>query len=237
MTKDEVMPTDKWEFDKDVTEAFDDMLARSIPQYEVMRKAVYALACYFIQPHTAVVDMGSSRGEAVADLIDKYALKNRFYLLEVSEPMLEALQERFAHYINLNSVSVNNCDLRQDFPPVDASVVLSILTLQFTPIEYRQQILRNVYDSLTPDGSFILVEKVLGDTAQLDEMMVDIYYQLKQLNGYNKEQIERKRLALEGVLVPVTASWNVELLRSAGFRKVDCFWRWCNFAGWIAIKD
>jgi tRNA (cmo5U34)-methyltransferase len=108
--------------------------------------------------------------------------------------------------------------------------------LQFTPIEYRQTILQRVYDSLLPGGAFVLVEKVLGDSSEIDTMMVDLYYKLKAENGYNKEQIERKRLSLEGVLVPVTASWNIELLRSAGFRKVDCFWRWMNFAGWVAIK-
>ncbi|GAB7188362.1 hypothetical protein ATKI12_8193 [Kitasatospora sp. Ki12] len=29
---------------------------------------------------------------------------------------------------------------------------------------------------------------------------------------------------------------NVELLGQAGFQRVDCFWRWMNFAGWIAVK-
>jgi tRNA (cmo5U34)-methyltransferase len=66
--------------------------------------------------------------------------------------------------------------------------------------------------------------------------MVDLYYKMKSDNGYSQEQIERKRLSLEGVLVPVTAKWNEELLKQAGFKYIDCFWRWMNFAGWIAIK-
>lgn len=233
---DEVMPQGAWAFDGDVTAVFDDMLARSIPQYETMRRAVFDLSCLYIQPHTAIVDMGASRGEACAALIDKYALQNRFYLLDVSAPMLAVMQERFQHYINLNSVAVSHCDLRYEFPPVDASLVLSVLTLQFTPIEYRQRILQRVYDSLIPGGAFILVEKLLGGTAVIDEVMVKVYYALKRENGYTPEQIERKRLSLEGVLVPVTARWNEELLRMAGFRQIDCFWRWMNFAGWVAIK-
>ena len=43
-------------------------------------------------------------------------------------------------------------------------------------------------------------------------------------------------LDLEGVLVPITAKWNEQLLGSAGFKKIDCFYRYLNFAGWIAIK-
>jgi hypothetical protein len=76
----------------------------------------------------------------------------------------------------------------------------------------------------------------VGATAELDSQMVARYYDLKGANGYSPEQIERKRLSLEGVLVPVTAKWNEELLHGAGFQQVDCFWRWMNFAGWIALK-
>jgi tRNA (cmo5U34)-methyltransferase len=36
--------------------------------------------------------------------------------------------------------------------------------------------------------------------------------------------------------VPVTAAWNEDLLQQAGFRHVECFWRWLNFGGWIAVK-
>ena len=53
---------------------------------------------------------------------------------------------------------------------------------------------------------------------------------------YTQEEIDRKRLSLEGVLVPVTAAWNEDMLRREGFRNVDCFWRWMNFAAWVAVK-
>ena len=230
------MPDAPWTFDADVTAAFADMLERSIPQYAVMREAVFHLACRYIQPHTAVVDLGSSRGDAVAALVEKYGMVNRFHLTDVSEPMLAALQERFAHDITLGSVRVQRCDLRSEFPLCEPSVVLCILTLQFTPIEYRQQIVQTMYDQLLPGGALILVEKVLGANAAINQAMVDVYYSMKRENGYSDEQIQRKRMALEGVLVPVTASWNEALVQQAGFRQVDCFWRWMNFAGWLAVK-
>ncbi len=45
-----------------------------------------------------------------------------------------------------------------------------------------------------------------------------------------------EHFALEGVQVPVTAKWNEDLLRAAGFRNVECYWRWMNFAAWVAVK-
>lgn len=227
---------DKWEFNQEVTDIFDDMLSRSIPQYEEMRNLVYQLACKFVQPHTAIVDLGCSRGGAIASLVDKFGALNHFVGIEISPSMLEAARLRFKNLIDTDVVEIRELDLREDYPHVKSSVTLCILTLQFTPIEYRQKILKNIYDHLTTNGILILVEKVLGSNAEINDLMVESYYELKKQNGYTEEEITRKKLALEGVLVPVTASWNEEMLRATGFSKIDCFWRWMNFAGWIAIK-
>jgi tRNA (cmo5U34)-methyltransferase len=233
---DRTMPSGPWRFDADVTDAFADMLARSIPQYEVMRRAVFDLGSRYVRPSTDVVDLGASRGEALDPFVRRFGAYNRHVAVEVSGPMREALKERFAGYLPSGVVTVRDDDLRHAFPPVKASLILSVLTLQFVPIEHRQRLVQKVYDHLLPGGAAIVVEKVLGATAGLDEAFVDVYYALKRENGYSQDAIDRKRLSLEGVLVPVTASWNEELLRMAGFREVDCFWRWANFAGWIAVR-
>ena len=55
--RDAVIPKEKWEFDADVAECFDDMLARSIPQFDVMRKACFDIGCTFRKPNTDIVDL------------------------------------------------------------------------------------------------------------------------------------------------------------------------------------
>jgi tRNA (cmo5U34)-methyltransferase len=71
----------------------------------------------------------------------------------------------------------------------------------------------------------------------LNDLLVDLYYELKGKNGYTEEQINSKRKSLEGILVPVTSDWNEQLLVNAGFDHVECFWRSLNFSGWIALKN
>jgi len=234
--KDEITATGKWEFDDDVTKAFDDMLKRSIPQYDIMRKAVFDIGCKFVKQGTDIVDLGTSRGESVDALIKKFGAWNRFHLVDRSPAMLTILKDRYKGYIESGVVNVRDTDLRSDFPSVRASLVQSVLTIQFIPIEYRQRIIQSIYNSLNPGGAFIIVEKLLGNTSDLNDLMVNLYYNLKRENKYTDDQIERKRLSLEGVLVPVTARWNEELLSQAGFREVDCFWRWMNFAAWVAVR-
>lgn len=228
------MPDGRWAFDEKVTAVFDDMLARSIPQYEVMRDACFEVGRRHIKPNTQVIDMGCSRGDALARFVEQPNQNIEFIGLEISRPMLEAASQRFK---GSNNVCIVEHDLRNPLPYRFASLTLAVLTLQFTPIEYRQRIIRDVYNATVPGGAFILVEKILGATADIDRLMVDTYYDLKRHNGYSEDQIQRKRISLEGVLVPVTAAWNEQLLSQAGFSQIDCFWRWMNFAGWIAIRD
>lgn len=227
---------DRWEFDESVVRVFDDMLERSIPQYRVMREAVYTLGRRFVQPKTVILDLGCSRGEAMAPFIQEFGAHNRYVGLDVSQPMLAAARERFAGLIQCGVVDIREHDLRQGVPAEPASLILAVLTIVFTPIEYRQRIVSDAYATLQPGGAFIMVEKILGSGAQLADLFIDVYHDLKAANGYTREEIERKRASLEGVQVPVTAAWNEELLRRAGFTQVDCFWRWMNFAGWIAVK-
>lgn len=227
--------TDKWQFDEEVTAIFEDMLERSIPDYYNMRELVHKLTKKYARPNTVILDLGCSTGGAIKKAISE--LPDNFFIgIEISEPMRRKAKESFR---GIDRVTILNHDLRNGLPKIEekVSVILSVLTIQFTPIEYRLNIIKDVYKTLSNGGVFIFVEKVLGETAEIDNTLVELYYNLKGENGYTHEKIQKKRKSLEGVLVPVTSSWNIELLRKSGFQNIDCFWRNLNFAGYIAIKQ
>ena len=228
--KDKVMPEGKWQFDQEVTNCFDDMLSRSIPGYTDMRELVTRIGRRYLQPNSYIMDIGCSNGNAIAPFIRAYGDEYGYIMLDTSKPMIEEVRKRFGN------VDAREYDITNGLPDARCSLILSILTLQFTPIEYRQKIVSEVYNKLNNGGAFILVEKVLGNTNDIDDMLVDEYYRIKSENLYTQEQIAAKRKSLEGVLVPITASWNEQMLHGVGFTKVDCFWRYLNFAGWIAVK-
>jgi tRNA (cmo5U34)-methyltransferase len=236
---DNTLPEGKWTFDAEVTDVFEDMLKRSIPQYDVMRQAVFHLACSFLDKYDDgwVVDLGCSRGDTLAPLVEKYGERLRYFGCDVSKPMLEACRLRFEALIEHEVVRIASLDLRREYPGVPARVTTAVLCLQFIPLEYRQRLVGEAYRQTLPGGAFIIVEKVLGNSASLNDLMTAEYLAMKSRNDYTQEQIDRKRLSLEGVLVPVTSRWNEELLRQAGFRDIDCFWRWMNFSGWVAVKE
>lgn len=230
-------PTGPWTFDEAVTDVFEDMLRRSIPDYDAMRRVVFDVGRRFVRPGTDVLDIGCSRGDALAPFVAEFGSAVHYVGVEVAEPMLATARARFERELERGIVEILDLDLRRGYPDVLASLTLSVLTLQFVPVEHRWRIVQSVYEHTTDGGAFVLVEKVLGSSARTAAMLIDHYHDLKHANGYSWEAIERKRLSLEGVLVPVTAAWNEDILRRSGFQEVECIWRYLNFAAWVGLKN
>lgn len=234
---DKVVPGHKWEFDAEVAQAFDNMLERSIPGYKVMRALTDEFGFLALEkfPTASLVDLGASRGEASARFIEA---GHEVYLNEISPPMLDVLQQRFKSNSKVHIDNADLTDVSPSFltPTYYHGVILAVLTLQFLPPESRIRVLNDVYAALRPGGVFMLVEKVIGNSSPTNKMFVDLYYRMKERNGYSKTDIELKRQSLKTAMWPVTADMNESMLKNAGFKQVDVYFRHYNFCGWIAVK-
>lgn len=235
--KDEIIAGKEWSFDETVSVVFDDMLSRSIPGYSEMREAVLRMVEPIAPNGGFVLDLGCSHGEMIEKMQRKFGntLHLSYVALDYSAAMVSKARQRFA---NDDAVSVIHGDLREvELTRLRYDIILSILTLQFVPVEYRQQLLRQIYNSLTHNGCFILVEKVLGENHVSQDHLVSVYLQMKKDNHYTDEQIEAKRKSLENVLVPLRTSENIRMLKEAGFTTVQPFWQNLNFVGIYASKE
>lgn len=237
--KDNYKPSGRWEFNESVTSVFPDMLSRSIPGYGTMRDSVVRVAKSFFSPekHSQyLLDLGCSRGDTIYEILDAVESKSKIICVGVdsSPSMIAKAQELFQGWDNVNFVQSNLVDI--EIFVGRYTVITSVLTAQFVPLDARQMFYEQVHKGLSIDGVFIVVEKVLGETPISQALLVDIYHNFKRDKGYTDEQIEDKRKSLQGVLVPLRASENESMLKDAGFTNVQRFWQCLNFAGWIAFK-
>lgn len=127
-------------------------------------------------------------------------------------------------------------NLNENLTIINASVVVLNYTLQFVQPKNRIPLLQNIYNGLLPGGSLVLIEKVKSEFPELNNTFIEFHHQFKEQKGYSKLEISQKREALENVLIPWTVKENGNLLNSAGFSTVDLFFKWNNFAGFIALK-
>lgn len=231
-----VCPGADWSFNNDVAQVFHNMLRRSIPELEMMRNLVTMYGERYIQPGGTILDMGCSCGDSLLPFVKKHGTANRYVGIDRSEAMLAQAKQFFAKEIETGMVRFLLLDLEHTFPQIEACLMLSVLTMQFLPIEHRERCLRQAHTALVPGGALLLVEKIRGETPAEDEILTDLYYEFKNIQGYSWQAIERKKISLQNNMKPATIKRNVEMLYEAGFEQVNCFWRCLNFAAWVAVK-
>ncbi len=224
-----------FEFNDAVAEVFDDMVARSVPFYDEIHKIVIDLVGKYCDKDDLIYDLGCSTGTTI-DLIHRnFPDKNlNFVGCDNSASMIQKCNEK------LKESLVDRCQLIcGDIADLDLQThAMSIMnyTLQFISPQMRPKLLKKIYSALVDGGIFLFAEKIMADDKVIDDLQIELYYDFKRRNGYSELEIAQKREALENVLIPVSYDRQLELLKEAGFKKVDMLFKWYNFAFFIGIK-
>lgn len=169
----------------------------------------------------AVVECPAERGDLARLLLNRlsmdFALEDRYAdILRYNSFRRARGRSEYLNYSMLALLYKMGADAKgnKKFKPMT-------FQFKFTPKEV--ELWKRVYGTCVVDFGAGLADKT--------QLLIE-----KVRNGYSQEQIQRKRMALEGVQIPVTAAWNEDTLARAGFTEYDCVWRWGNFAGWVAIR-
>ncbi|MBU1566320.1 MAG: carboxy-S-adenosyl-L-methionine synthase CmoA [Proteobacteria bacterium] len=223
-------------FNERVVEVFDDMLDRSIPFYREVITASAQILDSFLSPGDKVYDLGCATGASLllfCRLLDHKTL--HFIGLDNSGPMLDKARLKAELYGKQKSISFTFEDITTFDHPGAGGVILHY-TLQFIRPLQRQDFLNRIYDSLRPGGVLLISEKVISHDPRLNREYIAIYHQFKKSRGYSELEIAKKREALENVLIPFSVDENKAMLIKAGFTSVETYFRWFNFASFVAVK-
>lgn len=224
-------------FDKTVAGVFDDMVSRSVPFYDEMQRMSAELAGDFATDNSNVVDIGCSTGTSLVAFDKKIRSNATLVGLDNSHDMLKKAEEKLSGAALTHAYKLAYSDLNRGGPEIEnASFVSMILTLQFVRPLYRERIVKQIYSGMNENGAFLMIEKLTSEDTIFNRLFIEHYYDYKRRNGYSDLEISNKREALENVLIPYRMEENFELLRGAGFQKIDVFFRWYNFCGIIAKK-
>ncbi len=226
-------------FNGQVAGVFDDMVERSVPFYVEMQRMVAELAADFATNGSTICDIGCSTGTTIAALdaaIEPKRAQVTFQGLDNSPEMLKKADVKLKAADLRHPFRLTECDLHKGLLIENASVVTLLLTLQFVRPLHRERIMREIFQGLNDNGALLMIEKVTSEDTIFNRLFIQHYYELKKRNGYSELEISNKREALENVLIPYRMEENFELLRMAGFRHVEVFFRWYNFCGIIAVK-
>lgn len=157
-----------------------------------------------------VLDLGTGDGRLLA-VVDRARPGGRLKGLDVSAPMLERAAARFADRRD-DPVELEAHDLSEPLqePPASFDVVISGLAVHHTEHERRRDLFREVHAVLRPGGVYAQLDLVQSPTAGL-------HAEFRRAIGREQDDPSDRLAALEDEL-----GW----LREAGFREVDCRFKW-----------
>ncbi|WCK57709.1 methyltransferase domain-containing protein (plasmid) [Aneurinibacillus sp. Ricciae_BoGa-3] len=223
-----------WAFDKNVSDVFDTHVRQSVPLYDALQEVVLHLSDFFIKQNDVIYDLGCATGETIHKISHRHFDKNlRFIGIDESQAMLQKANEK---NLILNNVEFIQHAIENYVFEHKSNFILSILTIQFLPIHERESVLRNVYQTLNKGGAFLFVEKTFPFETQTHDIFTKIYHDYKEEHGLSTQEIREKDKSLRGVMQSLSVQENVEILRHTGFEKVDIFFKYLNFTGFLAIK-
>lgn len=218
-----------WRFNKEMVNNFDDHVKKSVPLYEEFHKDIINMSVYFSQKNTKIIDIGTSTGVLLNDLYNINKHRNMECIgIDIEKDMIEECNNRY------NNLKFEVCDAL-DFDYTNSSIITSVLTLQFINKKERKEIIKKIYNEMNEDGALFIVEKVKNNIPDVHDIYNDIYYDFKRDNLTDEDVLD-KNVSLRGVMKPLTLQDNIQILKNAGFNKIDVFMKYNNFVGLLAIK-
>lgn len=222
--------TAPFRFDDDVAAVFDNMIRRSVPYYDPLQQLLVGMVGAYASPTAHVLDVGCSSGTTLCAMARAYPhLTGRG--IDSSAPLVTQARAK-AQALGLGDRLQFEVGCLTTWSPPPADVVVASLVLQFIAINERLPLLRRLRQGLSSDGVLLVIEKTIPEHPQHHDRYEQIYHDMKQAQGYSQVEIQTKKKALEGVLMPLTQSDNVTLFQNAGFVS-EPFFTWMVFSGWI----
>ena len=228
--------TSAWSF-KGISNEFQAHISKSVPLYSDAHELVSSMTDYFIKPSSIIVDIGCSTGNLISSISERQSHINdiNFYLIDEISDMINYAENNINkqrnHKYNFVCKNIVNYEL-----PENIDIILSMFTIQFIPPSIRQNIVDRIYQSLSWGGAFFFFEKINGEDARFQDLLMQNYEDYKLDKGYTLQEIKSKQHSLRGMLKPFSTKGNYDLLIRAGFVDIQPIFQYGLFKGFLVIK-
>jgi len=158
--------TTGFRFDEQVVKVFPDMIARSVPGYELVVPMIGMLARRYAQSDSRIYDLGCSLG--AASLVMSLAVRasgTEIIAVDNSSAMVERCKRAVTEQGGRVPIEVHLQNML-DTKIKNASVVVLNFTLQFLDRDQRQKLINQIATGLRAGGVLILSEKICFEDEQ-----------------------------------------------------------------------
>ncbi|MCW2277986.1 class I SAM-dependent methyltransferase [Heliophilum fasciatum] len=202
---------------------YDGQRQQLIPCFDDFYSIAVALA-NTKKPAPKILDIGAGTGLLSAFLLEVYP-DAELTLIDIAENMLDIAKKRFQGRPNITYIAA---DYTQYSFPEKYDVAISSLSIHHLTGPEKQKLYQQIYDTISDNGLFINADQVQGATPWLETTYMSDWRAKVEASGLSAAEIhaayERQKLDKMSPLDD-QLTW----LRQAGFRDVDCMYKYYNF--------
>ena len=222
-----------WSFQSEkVAINFENHVKKSVPFYSEAQDLITTMSDFFTSENSIYYDLGCSTGALTRKVNSKNQHKNiKSIGIDNSKEMIKEAKKN-----SLNKGCVFKYGDIAEFKFNKANLITSYYTIQFIHPSVRADLIKNIYESLNWGGGFFLFEKTRASDARYQDLITTSYFEYKQKNGFQNDEIFNKYMSLSGVLEPFSDNGNLQILRAGGFTDIEIIFKYSPFTGYLAIK-
>lgn len=190
-----------------------------------------------------VLDLGCGDGIVTRNILD---VDNSISatLVDASGDMLEKAGERLKGFEEMDFIKASFQEIMENsLPERDYDIVVSSMAIHHLNMDEKSRFFKAISAHLRPDGHFINIDVVLPPTGSLDgwymklweEWMDEKRAELKAYDEPSADVIVRYKNGAENQ--PDTLDDQLDALRAAGFRDVDCYYKYGIFVVYGGVKE
>jgi tRNA (cmo5U34)-methyltransferase len=225
---------------RQIEKSFDEVSApfESIfPPVSLRYQEIHDVMLYFLtslgREFIDIVELGVGTGELTAEVLQRFPDAG-VEAIDLSAQMLEVAGQKLLPYkdrVNLIHSDFGTYEFMREY-----DLAISSLALHHLPDKDKLKLMKSIHRSLKEEGVFIFGDLIQSPSPYLDKKFFRIWKNYLRLKGLSRDEIENR---VKGPLnndLPATLPEILHWMKEAGFRDVDCLWKYFNHAVVVGIK-
>jgi tRNA (cmo5U34)-methyltransferase len=211
---------------------YDDTRRRLIPCFDDFYGVAVELAPHPRDARVDVLDLGAGTGLMSAFFADAFP-NARFTLVDFATEMLARADERFAR--DARRFTFHATDYATTLPEGPFDLVISALSIHHLEHEGKRRLFRRIYDALRPGGAFVHADEALAATPWLEERAQRAWQDAARRRGSTEDEL-RAAVGRMSHDIPAPLEDQLAWMREAGFRDVDCAYRYYMYVVYAGCR-
>lgn len=178
-----------------------------------------------------ILDIGGGTGLFTEFVMNKYP-NAEYTLIDLSDKMLEIAKQRFINKDHVHYVVADYTDYEYNNT---YDIIISSLSIHHLPEKHKRKLYTKLYTLLNKNGIFINADQMLSPFEEIEKQYITLWHKDIENSGLPKEEVQKtlKRMEMDD---PSTLNDQIEWLKEAGFKSVDCLYKYRNFCTIYARK-